>query len=138
MQVVVFKAGEKWFGIDAKNVKSINKVISVTKIPNAPKYIKGLINIKGSIKTLVDINVLLEIDYVECKENIIILDIKDEEIGILVSKVEEIIPFTSKELKTIEVRESYIKEFIGYKEDKLILIEVKELLEWFNLRKILK
>ncbi|MGL5417191.1 MAG: chemotaxis protein CheW [Clostridium sp.] len=134
MQIVIFKVGEVCFGVDAKKVKSINKVMSITKIPNAPKYIKGLINVKGSIKTLIDINILLEAGCTKYKENIIILDIEDEEVGILVNKVEEVIPFMSKSFKPLEKVESYIKGIIEYKKSKLVLIDINELIEWFNCR----
>ena len=74
-----------------KRVQSINDMMIITKVPNSPNYIKGLINLRGSIKSLVDINLFLNI--ISEKNKIILLYLKlyEEEIGISVDEVEEVI-----------------------------------------------
>lgn len=97
MQLVVFKVREEFFGVEASKVLSINDMMSVTKVPNAPNYIKGLINLRGIIISLFDISILLNLP--ECSEeeynpddsSIIILDVDYEEIGIIVNKVDEVL-----------------------------------------------
>ena len=53
MQIVVFKLGDEHFAVETEKVQSINDMMSVTKVPKAPNYIKGLINLRGNIKSLV-------------------------------------------------------------------------------------
>ena len=55
MQIVVFKLGDEHFAVETDRVQSINDIMSITKVPKAPSYIKGLINLRGSIKSLVDL-----------------------------------------------------------------------------------
>ena len=71
MQLVVFKIREEFFGVEASKVLSINDMMSVTKVPNEPKYIKGLINLRGIIISLLDISILLNlsshsVDEIDC------------------------------------------------------------------------
>lgn len=73
MQVVVFSIEKSYFAINTNVVKSINNTMKLTKVPKSSKFIKGLINIRGSIKTLININLILEVDENSRKENIIIL-----------------------------------------------------------------
>lgn len=130
MQIVVFKLGEEYFAVKTEKVQSINDIMSITKVPNSPDYIKGLINLRGSIKSLVDINLLLNIKHNEIQENIIILDVNGEEIGISVDRVEEVVSIDDKELKEFkrEENEEYIKGIINYEDKLLTVIDIEKLL----------
>ena len=80
MQYVVFKLGEEHFAVETAKILSINDMMKITPVPKAPAHIKGLINLRGSIKSLVDIHLLLNIEPHENQNNIIILKV-NEEIG---------------------------------------------------------
>ena len=130
MQIVVFKLGEEYFAVKTEKVQSINDIMSITKVPNSPEYIKGLINLRGSIKSLVDINLLLNIQHNEIQENIIILDANGEEIGISVDRVEEVVSIDDKALKEFkrEDNEEYIQGIINYEDKLLTVIDIEKLL----------
>ena len=74
MQIVVFKLGQEHFGVETEKVQGINDMMQITIVPKAPKYIKGLINLRGMIKSLVDINLLLNLETNNEQNNIIILE----------------------------------------------------------------
>ncbi|MGL4849669.1 MAG: chemotaxis protein CheW [Clostridium sp.] len=130
MQIVVFKLGEEHFAVKTEKVQGINDIMSITKVPNAPSHIKGLINLRGSIKSLVDINLLLNISNSSIQENIIILDIDGEEIGILVDTVEEVLSLNDDELRVFsgENKEDYIEGIIKYEDRLLTVIDIEKLL----------
>ena len=44
MQIVIFKLKDEQFAVETEKVESINDTMEITKVPNAPAYIKGLIN----------------------------------------------------------------------------------------------
>ena len=62
MQIVVFKLGDEHFAVETERVQGINDIMGITKVPKAPAYIKGLINLRGNIKSLVDIDLLLDVN----------------------------------------------------------------------------
>lgn len=130
MQYVVFKLGEEHFAVETAKILSINDMIKITPVPKAPAHIKGLINLRGSIKSLVDIHLLLNIEPHENQNNIIILKVNEEEIGIIVDDVEEVIDIDEQKLQKLEARniEDYIKGVIELDNRLLTIIDIEKLL----------
>ena len=130
MQFVIFKLGEEHFAVEADKVLSINDMMTITKVPKAPIYIKGLINLRGSIKSLVDLNLLLNIKVKKKQNNIIILKVNDEELGVTVDEVEEVIEIEENKLQKLENHEieANIKGVINYGDRLLTVINIEKLL----------
>jgi len=130
MQYVVFKLGEEHFAVETAKILSINDMMKITPVPKAPAHIKGLINLRGSIKSLVDIHLLLNIEPHENQNNIIILKVNEEEIGIIVDDVEEVIDIDEQKLQKLETRniEDYIKGVIELDNRLLTIIDIEKLL----------
>ena len=133
MQIVVFKLGEEHFAVETERVQSINDTMGITKVPKAPSYIKGLINLRGSIKSLVDINLLLNVTPGTEQNNIIILTVKDEEIGITVDEVEEVLDIDEKNIQKVDKEankeQNYIKGILNYDDKLLTIINIDKLLK---------
>ena len=130
MQLVIFKLGEEYFAVDTDKILSINDMMPITKVPKAPNYIKGLINLRGSIKSLVDINLLLNIHSSKEQDSIIILKVDDEELGITVDEVEEVIEIEEQKIQKLETHNSevYIKGIIDLDGRLLTVIDIEKLI----------
>lgn len=132
MQIVVFKLGDEHFAVETDRVQGINDIMSITRVPKAPKYIKGLINLRGSIKSLVDLNLLLNVSHEDEQNNIIILTVEDEEIGILVDEVEEVLDIDEKSIQKLDKdndkNQPYIKGILNYEDKLLTIIDIDKLL----------
>lgn len=102
MQVVVFSIEKSYFAINTNVVQSINNTMKITKVPKSSKFIKGLINIRGSIKTLVNINLILDAAENSPKENIMILSLKEEDIAIEVDFVKEVLEIEEKDVEALD------------------------------------
>lgn len=75
MQFVTCRIGEQLFGVDITLVREINNVLDITAIPREKDFIRGLINLRGQIVTILDMRVRLGIeprDHSEDTHNIII------------------------------------------------------------------
>ncbi|APF22075.1 chemotaxis protein CheW [Clostridium butyricum] len=132
MQIVVFKLGDEHFAVETDRVQSINDIMSITKVPKAPSYIKGLINLRGSIKSLVDLNLLLDVNHGNDQNSIIILTVEDEEIGISVDEVEEVLDIDEKNIQKLDKdndkAQPYIKGILNYEDKLLTIIDIDKLL----------
>ncbi|MBE6062460.1 MAG: chemotaxis protein CheW [Clostridium butyricum] len=132
MQIVVFKLGDEHFAVETDRVQSINDIMSITRVPKAPSYIKGLINLRGSIKSLVDLNLLLNVNHGNEQNNIIILTVEDEEIGILVDEVEEVLDIEEKNIQKLDKdndkNQPYIKGILNYEDKLLTIIDIDKIL----------
>ncbi len=130
MQIVVFKLGDEHFAVETERVQGINDIMGITKVPKAPAYIKGLINLRGNIKSLVDIDLLLDVNSSAEQENIIILTVEDEEIGITVDEVEEVLDIDEKSIQKMDNEQvsPYIKGILKYEDKLLTIIDIDKLL----------
>ncbi len=62
LQLVTFKLGNEEFGVDILKVQEINRMMDITRIPNAPEFIEGVINLRGKIIPIVDLRKKLGFD----------------------------------------------------------------------------
>jgi purine-binding chemotaxis protein CheW len=132
MQVVVFKVNEEQFAVEAAFVQSINDMMEITKVPKSAEYIKGLINLRGNIISLLDINLLLDIE--KCsgvQENIIILNLQDESVGVTVDQVDEVLEIEENIIEKVETdrEKAYIKGVINFKDRIITLIDIGKLIK---------
>ncbi|ADL51440.1 chemotaxis protein CheW [Clostridium cellulovorans] len=130
MQVVVFTLKDEEYAVETAKVLSINDMMEITKIPKAPSYIKGLINLRGNIISLLDLNLLLNIDNPVEQKNIIIVKVEEEEVGITVDLVNEVLEIDEKIIEKVEAdkKKQYIKGVINFKTKVVTLIDIDKLL----------
>lgn len=131
MQVVIFKLGDEQFAVETAKVQGINDIMEITRVPKAPYYIKGLINLRGNVISLLDINLLLNIDNNGKMEqsNIIILNMEDEHIGITVDEVDEVLEVDEDSIeKADDNKRTYVKGIINFKNRVVTLIDIDKVI----------
>lgn len=93
-QYLGFKLGREEYGVDIQMITSIiEKNMKIARVPKAPKYILGVINLRGEIIPVMDTRMRLQLSTVEDTENTRIIIVKVEEIviGMVVDSVAEVI-----------------------------------------------
>jgi len=146
IQVVVFALGEEQFAIDLFDVKEVVEYTTITKLPNVPEYIRGIIDLRGEITTIVDLKHRLNITAGKTvtmeTSRIIVLDdkITRSKIGILVDDVTSVSTFEEGQVDYTSA--SVSKEdtaIIGIikKKVKVRDKEVNELIIWIDVKKLL-
>lgn len=123
---VIFHVGENAFGIEIQYVISIEKVTEITCLPQMPDYIKGITNIRGQMKCVVDSSTLLFNQSIEIDEStrFLLLDINESNIALMVSNTNEILSIDEEEIKPIDSIGTSSEIFTGValKEDRMISI----------------
>ncbi len=100
-----FGLGAEYYGVDILCVKEIRAWEHVTRIPNTPEYIKGVINLRGSIVPVVDLRQYFGFDDIEYhpKTVVIVMAIGDSEtqrqISIVVDAVSDVIRIADEDIK---------------------------------------
>jgi purine-binding chemotaxis protein CheW len=93
-QIVSFKLGKGTFGVKVSQVREIGKVENITKVPEMPNYIEGVMNLRGQITTVIDLNKRFNIDGDNigntAASRIIVAEVGDTQIGIIVDEVEDV------------------------------------------------
>lgn len=130
MQVVIFKILDEQFAVETEKIKSINDMMEVTAVPKAPEYIKGLINLRGNVSSLLDANLLLGLEESKEQSSIIILNLQEESVGISVDEVSEVLDIEENLIeKTEELKEKpYLKGIINFKDRIVTLIDINKMI----------
>ena len=130
MQVVVFSIEKSYFAINTNIVQSIDNTMRITRVPRSSKFIKGLINIRGSIKTLVNINLILDVAENSPKENIIILSLKEEDIAIEVDFVKEVLEIKEEDVEALdECDKDYMLGVLRRNNNLITVLDMEKLIQ---------
>lgn len=130
MQVVIFKLQDEEFAVETAKIQSITDTMEITRVPKAPNYIKGLINLRGNIIPLLNLKMLLDIEINDIEqENIIIVAMNEESIGIIVDMVEEVLEIEENIIENLNEKDKkeYIKGIINFKDRIVTLIDIDKL-----------
>jgi purine-binding chemotaxis protein CheW len=123
MQVVVFNLGKEKFALETRLVHGIEKKMTITKVPNSPYYIKGLANLRGTIISIIDLKNYLRMENNKEEENIIIVEIGDERVGLLVDSVQEVVEVTNEMIEKSTEVNGYIRGIINFGEFIVTLLD---------------
>lgn len=91
-QLVVFKLNNEEYGISILQVQEIKRMADITRVPHTPDYIKGVINLRGSVLPVLDLKTRLELPAAEYTDEtrIIIVNVNDMAFGLIVDEVSEV------------------------------------------------
>jgi len=128
MQIVVLCLNDGICGVDTSQVREIVKYEDITKMPKLPRFIEGVINLRGNVVPIVNLNKRFKLGDTEItkKTKVIITQIEGRLIGFMVNDVYEIIRLTSEDVEDTpelikKVYNDYLK-CVGKKGHKLISI----------------
>jgi purine-binding chemotaxis protein CheW len=92
-QLVIFELGAEHFGIEISSVEGINKMLEITKIPQAPEYMIGITNLRGSVLPVIDLQKRFGMKAQEetNETRIVVVNLEGVKIGMVVSAVSEVL-----------------------------------------------
>lgn len=110
--VLSFKILEQEYAISIENIESVVDMTDITQVPNAKYFIEGLINLRGRIVPIIDLAKILDLKLPEEHkyENILVLKINEEEIGMLVDEVENVLTIDPAKLEKIQSKKDVYSE----------------------------
>lgn len=102
LHLVTFELSGEEFGVDIMQVSEVIPVPRITRIPQAPECVKGLINLRGKILVVIDLNKRLGFspNETDSLSRIIIVEIKETVIGMLVNSVKEVMLLPPSSIET--------------------------------------
>ncbi|HCC08291.1 MAG TPA: chemotaxis protein CheW [Clostridiales bacterium] len=103
-QYITFDLEEEEYGINIEEIESINRIQGITRVPKAPAYINGVINVRGDIIPVMSLRKKLnfEDDAFTNNSRIIIIKKQDASIAIIVDKVKEVVGLDGKNIETVQ------------------------------------
>lgn len=133
---VIFQLGSTYYGIKSKYIQHIEMVDNITKVPNVPSYVEGVVFSRGKVIPSINLRLRLGMDKIpyDIKTRMIVVKIKDREVGLIVDSAREYITIPKDKIQEsfediFEVSERFL-EGVANLGDRLVLI--------LNLEEILK
>ncbi len=135
LQLVSFNIGKEEFAVDILKVNEIIRIINITKVPNSPDFIEGVVNLRGKVVPVVDLRIKLGLDRIIQNDNtrIIVFELDKKTIGFKVDSVNEVIripkSITEQPPEIVSSINSEYITSIGKLNDRLlILLDIEKIL----------
>jgi purine-binding chemotaxis protein CheW len=93
VKLATFFVGDALCGMDILKVQEINKLIEMTKVPQAPEYVLGILNLRGEIVTIIDLGkkLCLKCTDLNDKTRNVIVNSNEEHIGLMVEQIGDVV-----------------------------------------------
>lgn len=141
IQYVVFSLGEEEYGIEISFAQEIIRIPQqITKIPDVPSYMEGIINLRGQVFPIIDLKKRFGFEQAErgIDSRLLILNIEDKLLGTIVDDVSEVLEIDNQSIEQLSAEISSIGgnsiKGIGKINERLILLldEIKMKTEVFQ------
>jgi purine-binding chemotaxis protein CheW len=139
LQLVSFNIGDEEYGVDILRVQEINRMLEVTRVPNSPEYVEGVINLRGKVIPIIDLRQRFGMERRphDKSTRIVVVELSGKTLGFVVDAVREVlrIPRSVTEPPPEMVggtRQEYITG-VGKLDDRLlILLDLDKILNTRN------
>jgi purine-binding chemotaxis protein CheW len=142
IDVVQFEIGGTMYALDIQLAREIVEMIPITPIPRAPPHIAGIINLRGEITNILNLNYLMGLQMKDNKENQKIIVLVPEaaggsNVGMIVDDVRSVLQISDDNIDQMDAsmsKETYVKGIIKLGNNES---EKKDLVIWIDIAKIL-
>ena len=127
LQLVTFRLANEEYGLPITKVQEINRLVPVTRLPQTPPFMEGIINLRGRIIPVIDLRKRFEMPIAAHDDDtrIIIVEISGQIVGVTVDAVTEVVRLSTANIEpspaTVAVDSQYI-DGVGKIDDRLIIL----------------
>lgn len=135
IQLVSFSLAQEEYGVDVLKVREIIRMPSITRVPNTPHYVEGVINLRGKVIPIISMRKrfsLSEAEY-DKQTRIMVMDVGGELMGFIVDAVSEVIRISGSEIQpspavvTSGIDQECIAGVINQAERLLVLLDLEKM-----------
>ncbi len=128
LQLVTFSTGDEEFGVDILRVQEIIRTMAITKVPKAPEFVEGVINLRGKVIPIIDLRRRfgLQPKTHDKHTRIIVIEINTMIVGFVVDSVSEVLRIPASTVEppppVVAGLESEYISGVGKLEDRLLIL----------------
>ena len=138
-QFLTFQLDNEAYGVDILRVQEIKGWVPVTRIPNTPEYLKGVLNLRGTIVPIIDMRMRFNLETMEYNAEtvIIVLSVQtgsgERVVGIVVDSVSDVLSVKTEEIKPSpdfggSVNTEFIDGLATIEEQMVMLLDIDKML----------
>ena len=142
-QWVTFSLADETYGIDVMQVQEVLRVSEIAPVPGAPPYVLGIVNLRGSVVTVIDTRTRFGLPSLEPDDaaRIVIIEADKQVVGMLVDGVAEVVEIPAGAIESSpsvgnDEGARYIQGVYSQEDGLLILVDLNKLLdrgEWSDI-----
>ena len=143
LQLVSFCLGSEEFGIDILKVHEINRMSQITRVPSAPVFIEGIINLRGQVIPVISLRNKLGMDKKELDKDsrIVVVELKSKTVGFIVDSVSEVLRIDSSVVENppsmvAGIQSDFITSIAKLENKLLILLDLEKVLSVEETKKL--
>lgn len=101
IKVIVFALGEEEYGIEVDKVKTVERLMPITRVPKTPPFVKGVVNLRGVVVPVIDLRGRFGLAEVETTDatRIIIVNSGELEVGFIVDQASDVTDINSDNIE---------------------------------------
>lgn len=134
-QIVSFRLADEEYGVEIMKAQEIIMIPQITRMPEVPDYICGLINLRGSVIPIIDIRKRFGLPAKENDEQarIIVVNVRNKTIGMVVDAVTEVLRISNSQIEPppsggAGIDHEYIRGIVKRDDKLIILLRIDEVL----------
>lgn len=134
-QLVVFDLSSQAYGVDIGTVREIIRIQHITRVPRTLEYVDGVINLRGKVIPVVDLRKRFSLEVgEETRDNrIVVVDVGDQDIGLVVDAVAEVLRITKDSIEApstviTNAETDYLLGIVKLESRLIILLDLQRLL----------
>ncbi|MEE8452159.1 MAG: chemotaxis protein CheW [Thermoguttaceae bacterium] len=135
MQLVSFHLADETYGIEITKIREIILMGEITRIPQTPHYVKGLINLRSTVIPVIDLRARFGLPETDLtgESRIMVLHVGTRTIGIIVDAVSEVLRITNAEIApppptVAGLGREYLTGLVKLEDQLLILLDIDKIL----------
>jgi purine-binding chemotaxis protein CheW len=93
LQFATFYVGEQLMGVDIRQVQEINRQVETTPVPHTPEFVRGVVNLRGDVVTVLDLRTVLGLGTTELGHDTrcVVLEVDGAKTGLLVDRIADVV-----------------------------------------------
>ena len=142
-QYVTFLIGGETYGVEVLQVQEIIGMTPITFVPNAMNFMKGVINLRGTVVPVIDMRLKLNLDerQYDVSTVIIVVEVKERMIGIIVDSVSDVVSLPVNSIQdtphfTSKIETDFVKGIGQIDENLVIILDVSRILTTAEIKSI--
>lgn len=132
-QLVIFELADQLYALPIQETQEIIRMTGITRVPNTREFVEGIINLRGSIVPVINLNRRLGLPVREYDDlsRIIVVECRGQKIGMIVDNVQEVGRYTGDEIEPPSVagdNVDYLKGVIKKGEELWLLLNLEKVI----------
>lgn len=134
---IIFRLKEQTFAVHVQQIVSIERALSLTKVPRTPDFLKGVTEMRGRMTPIIDLRERLDLGAVEITEQTrtLVVQVDEMQIGMIVDQATEVKDIPASLIKAApklvgEIKDTFLLGVATIDEELILLLDLEQIIQF--------